>query len=1462
MTYARILVSHRRTFGVISALIRSVQFRFILFAITLGFALPATLKAEFESPTAITNVTLVNPDGSTTERVNIVMRDGRIAAVGVDTPVPTDAESIDGSKLFAYPGLIDAQSYLGIPDKTRSREERLLTEDENPDLASAFMPAMHMAGRRGVRPKSRAIEQYAPDDKKLENWRSSGFTAAVIAPRDGIFAGTSDVLSLSGAPLRRSILADDIGMHASFSTGEDGDYPQTLLGVFAQFRQTLLDARWNAKMLKYEERHPTSGKRVAEDRALAALQPMLARTQRIIFEANTQNEINRALDLCAEFNLNPVITGGREAWKVIDRIKAERVPLILSLKFDEEPIFGKKKDKDKGKDKEKEKEKAEGKKDEPKPEGEEVAQKEKTHEPDMPDATEKKSDETAEKSKKESDEKKQYEPLKVQQERRRLWEEQVNNVIRLHKAGIPFSLRTKDFKEPNELIKNLRLVIDRGLPESVALAALTTTPAELLGLKQQVGAIAPGQLANVILTDKRLADEKSKVKKVFVEGTKFELDRDDEKKDKDSDKAKADKTKESEDEEKKDTAKDEKKADEKPAEDKQKNWPTFESEVLADRIPKTKTNGNVLIQNATILPVTSTPLQKASILIQNGKIAAIGDISPVPQGVTVIDGTGKFVMPGIIDCHSHLGIDGVNEGAHSISAEVRIGDLIDPQDTAIYRAAAGGATTHHAMHGSANTIGGQCVVFKLKYERPVSEMLIPSAARTIKFALGENVKQSNFFNAYGKRFPNTRLGVEAVLRGAFEAAREYQSEWADYDAAAKQGVDAIIPRKDLKLDALSEVLAGKITVHCHSYRSDEILRLIDVAEEYGIRIGVWHHVLEGYRIAPEIARHGSGGSTFANMWAYKVEAYGAIPHNAAFMTDAGICSTVNSDSANTIRYMNQEAAKCIRWGALNETEALKLVTLNAAKQLQIDDRVGSLEVGKDGDLAIFNGHPLNTFSKNVMTIIDGEVFFEDTREPSLTDATSLPIAATFDRTIPQTPHRAYAIVGATVHPISSPPIQNATVVIVEDKIKAVGPEAIIPPGAGVIQARGLHVYPGLIDAGSVLGLNEIDSIRSTRDNSEIGTFNPHLIAANAVHPHSEHFRIARTTGITTTLTEPSGGRISGQSSVIHLDGWTEAEMSVVRAFGLHLSVPSLPVDPAEESLDHDERTHRERGASCCMGGAAAHDGIDYDSLRGAAEDEARKKRKDDHKKSLKELEDYLSKAKQYAKVKQAVEKDKSIKFEIDLTLEAMVPYVRGEKPILFGADSYKQILDTIDFAEKHSLKCIIRGGKESWKLATTLAEKKIPVILGTPYGYPSSNFEPWDSVYRCAGVLDAAGVSIAFASDSSSDSYNLGTEVGMAVAHGLPVERAEYALTLGAAEIFGIADRVGSIEVGKHADLIVTTATPLQTVSQVTHMFIDGRPIELTSMHTESYTKFKNRPAPKLPPSRTDLRGPKSMTAK
>jgi imidazolonepropionase-like amidohydrolase len=387
-----------------------------------------------------------------------------------------------------------------------------------------------------------------------------------------------------------------------------------------------------------------------------------------------------------------------------------------------------------------------------------------------------------------------------------------------------------------------------------------------------------------------------------------------------------------------------------------------------------------LIQNATILTVTKGTIEGGSILIRNGKIAQVGKNIRPPQGAKVIDAAGQFVMPGIIDCHSHIAVDGsVNEGSIAVSSMVAIGDVIEGDDINIYRDLAGGVTTANVLHGSANPIGGLNAVIKLRWGKSARELIFEGAQPGIKFALGENPKRSNVTIQPGqpRRYPNTRMGVEDVIREAFKQASEYKKQWDDYNrrkAAGEQ--NRVAPRRDLKLEPLVEILEGKRLVHAHCYRADEILMLIRVANEFGFKIKTFQHVLEGYKVAKEIAAHGAGASTFSDWWAYKMEAYDAIPYNAALMTHYGVVVSINSDSAEEARHLNQEAAKTMKYGGLFETEALKLVTLNPAIQLNIADRVGSIEVGKDADLVIYDKHPLSTYAVVQKTIIDGIVYFD------------------------------------------------------------------------------------------------------------------------------------------------------------------------------------------------------------------------------------------------------------------------------------------------------------------------------------------------------------------------------------------------------------------------------------------------------------------------------------------------------
>ncbi|HEU4431958.1 MAG TPA: amidohydrolase family protein [Pyrinomonadaceae bacterium] len=385
-----------------------------------------------------------------------------------------------------------------------------------------------------------------------------------------------------------------------------------------------------------------------------------------------------------------------------------------------------------------------------------------------------------------------------------------------------------------------------------------------------------------------------------------------------------------------------------------------------------------LIRNATVLTVTRGTLTNTDVLIRNGKIAAVGKNLNASPNALVIDATGKFVMPGIIDCHSHSMLDTINEGTLAVTSMVRTQDVMNPTDVDLYRELAGGVTTLNLLHGSANPIGGLNTVVKIKYGRPASEFLFPGAMPGIKFALGENVKRSSTPNQPGvqRRYPNTRMGVEETIRDAFVRARDYKRTWDEYRAASAKDKNLIPPRRDLQLEPLVEILEGRRYVHAHCYIASEILMLINLADEFGFKIKTFQHVLEGYKVAKEIAAHGAGASIFADSWGYKIEAYDAIPYNAAIMTRAGVVVSMNSDSDERARRLNIEAAKAMHWGDLTEEQALKLITLNPAIQLGIQERVGSIEVGKDADVAIWNGHPFSVYSRVDTTFIDGTIFFD------------------------------------------------------------------------------------------------------------------------------------------------------------------------------------------------------------------------------------------------------------------------------------------------------------------------------------------------------------------------------------------------------------------------------------------------------------------------------------------------------
>ena len=552
----------------------------------------------------------------------------------------------------------------------------------------------------------------------------------------------------------------------------------------------------------------------------------------------------------------------------------------------------------------------------------------------------------------------------------RLYDRAPTTPAALAGAGVQFAFYSGGLDGPGEVLPAVRRAVAQGLAEDAAVRALTLAPAEIFGVADRLGSVDEGKIANLIVTDGGLFDEETRVEVVFVDGEMFEMaEAEEEEEDGEGgDEAEAEGEEEGEE------------AEAGPRGRGGRGGPPgrgsrgSDFDESAPPVPMSENTGPyrddpvTLIRGATVLTASHGTLENTDILVRDGKIAEIGTGLSAPRGATVVDATGKYVTPGIMDAHSHMAALSINEGSVNVSAMVTIEDVLEPEDIGMYRALAGGVTTINILHGSANPIGGGNSVIKLRWGADADDLRV-GAHKGIKFALGENTKRDR----NPDRYPATRMGVQDVIRQAFLDAREYMEEWDAYEAGGRQGV---APRRDLKLEALMEILKGERWVHSHSYRADEILQLLRLAEEFGFTIRTFQHVLEGYKVADEIAAHGAGASTFSDWWAYKVEAYDAIPHNAALMTERGVLVSINSDSGEEIRHLNQEAAKAMKWGGLDEEQALRLVTLNPAIQFGIDDRIGSIDVGKDADLAIWEGHPLSMFGKAVQTYVDGKLYFD------------------------------------------------------------------------------------------------------------------------------------------------------------------------------------------------------------------------------------------------------------------------------------------------------------------------------------------------------------------------------------------------------------------------------------------------------------------------------------------------------
>ena len=1340
---------------------------------------------------AIRGATIVAGPATTHADGTVVVRDGVIEAVGPSArvAVPFDAEVIEGKGLVVYPGFLDLGTTLGQPPgvvRSRTGPGRAVNYTDN---AMAQTPPDN---RNGLTPEFEVATVLDLPAPVAEERRKLGFTDLLSAPAGAIATGQSALVSLSGLPRREAIVRAPVALHINVQVpfeptptpptstprpdeapartrgqGRPGGraYPQALMGAVAHLRQAMLDAAHDHEVRTYYEAN--GGPRPAFDPTLHALHAARTGMVAVWWEANTRDEIHRALDLAREFGTGAVIVGGREAGKVAERLKAEGVAVVLRMDFPEEPKA------------------AEAKSSPPE----------------------------------------RAEPARVVADRAAKWREWVGTAAALEKAGVRFALASEGIARPETFHAQVRKAIAAGLSRGAAVAALTDRAAEIAGLGARLGTIEPGKLGHLVAFSAPYGEEAAQVRYILADGLKFDLNKPSADRKPDEDRA----SKKAEPKAEPAQAKPAEPAPPPPTQprtgdDQPPRSPVADlsTEFDEDRKPKIKTGGNVLIRDATILTVTQGTIPKGGILVRDGKIAAVGPGLVAPDGVTVIDASGLVVMPGIIDAHSHMAIQGgVNEGSLSIVPEVRVKDVVTGDDPTIYRALAGGTTAARLLHGSANAIGGQDAVIKLRHGQPGRDLIVKTGPQGVKFALGENVTRDR------SRFPNTRMGVESTIERAFEEAKAYRDRLLAHKYAREEDEDEIgpPPRRDLRLEALAGILDGTIKIHSHCYRSDEILMLLRLAARHGVRVQSLQHVLEGYKVAAEIAAHGAAAATFSDWWAYKVEAFDAIPQNAALLTRAGVRTSIKSDSEELVRHLNLEAAKMVKYGGVTEAEALAMITINPAREIGLDDRIGSIEVGKDADLAVFNAHPLDGYARCELTLIDGEVWFQRldpggrlAARPGEHATMPTPSAAAGTRGVEVNPNpeRNYALVGGTLHPVSGPDIGNGTLVISAGKISAIGgPELTVPASAWTIDVRGLDIWPGLVDAGSQIGLSEIGSLSETQDYADSARFQPELRTSSALHPDSELIPVTRANGVLTTYVQPTGGTISGQGCVVNLDGWVPREMVLADRVALNVNVPP--------SIRTDLVPPRQR--------------------QGDTPDPRQKQRLD----LLEAIKEQFRLALAYDKV--ATEsKARGLAPPVpDPRLAALAPYAKGEKPVIFRAEGRNEILDALKIAEELKLKAIVSGGADAWKVADALKAAKVPVLIAGTLHLPTERTDPYDAPYANPARLHEAGVTFAIRSGGrgpetqATAGRNLPYEAAFAVAFGLPEADALRAVTLAPAQILGVADQVGSLEVGKRADLVLTAGHILQPTTEVKALFLGGKPLSPESRHTRLYAKYRRR---------------------
>jgi imidazolonepropionase-like amidohydrolase len=923
---------------------------------------------------AFIHATIVKDAGTTLSDATLVIRDGKIVAVGNNIKIPAAAVEVDCKGKYIYPSFIDIYSDYGTPvaqPRTGGFQPGAQTQ-LNTNTKGAY------GWNQAIRPEVDVLKVFAVDDSKAKPMRELGFGTVLTHVKDGIARGTGSIVSLANEKENLVIIKDRASAHYSFSKGNSTQsYPGSMMGSIALLRQTYLDAQW------YKNKPPEEGLNLS----LQAWNETQNLPQ--IFEAGDKWNDLRADRIGDEFGVQYIIKGGANEYQRMKEIKATGATFIVALNYPQAQDVEDPND------------------------ARFVSVNDMKHwelAPTNAGAFEKAGIPFCLTTSDLRDQRSFFTNLRSAfnyglSETAALnaltktpavtlgvydqvgsidagkWANflitsgpvfgEKTSILQNWVQGIKYTIKDESWKDPKGTYKVV-LNMPSG-PVNYVLDFKSTTSASLIGKDTITSKFYyDGRQVRINVAPERRGGENLRLSGI-VNGDTWSGIGEDSSGNRISWTAVYDQP----------SAQKADSARKRPVGPIGKVVYPFEPFGWEENnAPKQET---ILIKNATVWTNEKEGvLQNTDVLLRNGKIAGIGK-NLTEANARVLDGTGKHVTAGIIDEHSHIAAASINEGGQSVTSEVRIADNLNPDDINIYRQLSGGVTTSHILHGSANVIGGQTQLIKLRWGGNDEELKFKNWPGQIKFALGENVKRST--SAVGNssnnvRYPDTRMGVEQVLVDAFTRARDYKKAWADYNNAKdKKGLNR--PRRDLELEALVEILDNKRFITCHSYVQSEIQGAMEVANRLGYHYNTFTHILEGYKVADKMLKHGANASTFSDWWAYKMEVQDAIPYNAAIMHRVGLNVAINSDDAEMARRLNQEAAKIVKYGGVTEEEALKMVTLNPAKMLHVDQYVGSLKLGKDADVVLWSDNPLSIYAKSLYTIVDGTVYFDRQKDEQL-----------------------------------------------------------------------------------------------------------------------------------------------------------------------------------------------------------------------------------------------------------------------------------------------------------------------------------------------------------------------------------------------------------------------------------------------------------------------------------------------